>query len=180
MRSGSRLSLRVRTRWDVTSSSTGARSPIVGVMPAGFSFFERDARFWVPLTFTQAQRLEDTRTTRLTYGWYQVGRLRTSADIAAAQAQVDALNAANTEAFPEIAPIWARHAVSYHRRAAARRARARRERHSLSALGRRRVRSVDRRDQSSRISRWLAPACVRASSRPGSRSARAGAGSRDC
>jgi predicted permease len=79
---------------------------IVGVMPAGFSFFERDARFWVPLTFTQAQRLEDTRTTRLTYGWYQVGRLRPDADIATAQAQVDALNAANTDAFPDIAPIW--------------------------------------------------------------------------
>jgi predicted permease len=79
---------------------------VVGVMPAGFSFFEREARFWVPLTFTQAQRLEDTRTTRLTYGWYQVGRLRADADIATAQAQVDVLNAANTEAFPEIAPIW--------------------------------------------------------------------------
>jgi predicted permease len=79
---------------------------VVGVMPAGFSFFEREARFWVPLTFTQAQRLEDTRTTRLTYGWYQVGRLRADADIGTAQAQVDALNAANAEAFPDIAPIW--------------------------------------------------------------------------
>jgi putative ABC transport system permease protein len=84
----------------------GRRFTIVGVMPMGFSFFDRDVRFWLPLTFTQAQRLEDTRTTRLTYGWYQVGRLRAGADIREAQAQVDALNAANSAAFPEIAPIW--------------------------------------------------------------------------
>ena len=85
----------------------GRRFTIVGVMPAGFSFFDRDVRFWLPLAFTQAQRLEDTRTTRLTYGWYQVGRLRADADLAKAQAQVNALNAANAAAFPEIAPIWA-------------------------------------------------------------------------
>jgi predicted permease len=84
----------------------GRRYTIVGVMPDGFSFFDRNVRFWLPLTFTPAQRLEDTRTTRLTYGWYQVGRLRTGADVAEAQAQVDALNAANTAAFPEVAPIW--------------------------------------------------------------------------
>ena len=85
----------------------GRRFTIVGVMPAGFSFFDRDIRFWLPLTFTQAQRLEDTRTTRLTYGWYQVGRLRAGADVTEAQTQVDALNGANAAAFPEIAPIWA-------------------------------------------------------------------------
>jgi predicted permease len=84
----------------------GRRFTVVGVMPAGFSFFERNVRFWLPLTFTPAQRLEDTRTTRLTYGWYQVGRLRPGAELAEAQAQVDALNAANTAAFPEVAPIW--------------------------------------------------------------------------
>jgi putative ABC transport system permease protein len=84
----------------------GRRFTIVGVMPAGFSFFDRNVRFWLPLTFTPAQRLEDTRTTRLTYGWYQVGRLRPGAEVAEAQAQVDALNAANTAAFPEVAPIW--------------------------------------------------------------------------
>ena len=74
----------------------GASYSIVGVMPDEFSFFERDARFWLPLTFTEAQRLEDTRTTRLTYGWYQVGRLGADADLAEAQAQVDTLNAANS------------------------------------------------------------------------------------
>jgi predicted permease len=84
----------------------GRRFTIVGVMPAGFSFFDRNVRFWLPLTFTPAQRLEDTRTTRLTYGWYQVGRLRPGAELAEAQAEIDALNAANTAAFPEVAPIW--------------------------------------------------------------------------
>jgi predicted permease len=85
----------------------GRRFEIAGVMPEGFSFFDPDVRFWLPLTFTQAQRIEDTATTRLTYGWYHMGRLRTDADVAQAQAQVDALNAANSAAFPGIAPIWA-------------------------------------------------------------------------
>jgi putative ABC transport system permease protein len=79
---------------------------IVGVMPAGFSFFDPEVRFWVPLTFTPAQRLEDVPATRLRYGWYHVGRLRDGADIEQAQAQVDALNAANVDAFPDIRDIW--------------------------------------------------------------------------
>jgi hypothetical protein len=41
---------------------------IVGVMPAGFWFFDPDARFWVPLTFTEAQKV-DNPGTRLTYGF---------------------------------------------------------------------------------------------------------------
>ena len=80
---------------------------IVGVMPERFSFFDSDVRFWLPLTFTQEQRIEDIARTRLTYGWYHMGRLRAGADVAQAQAQVDALNAANSAAFPDIAPIWA-------------------------------------------------------------------------
>ena len=81
---------------------------IVGVMPAGFSFVERDARFWVPLTFSAEQRTIDTPATRLTYGGglYHMGRLRPGADLALAQEQVDALNAANTERFPAIRDIW--------------------------------------------------------------------------
>lgn len=83
----------------------GRQFTIVGVMPAGFSFFEPDVRFWVPLTFTEGQ-MTDTATTRLTYGFYHMGRLHPDADLAQAQAQVDALNAANLERFPDIGAIW--------------------------------------------------------------------------
>ena len=79
---------------------------IVGVMPARFSFFDPDVRFWVPLTFTAPQRSVDTPATRLSYGWYHVGRLAPGADLEQAQAQVDALNAANVERFPDIRAIW--------------------------------------------------------------------------
>lgn len=78
---------------------------IVGVMPPGFAFFDSEARFWVPLAITDAQKV-DNPTTRLTYGFYHMGRLRPDAHVAQAQAQVDALNAANTERFPGIRDIW--------------------------------------------------------------------------
>ena len=79
---------------------------IVGVMPPDFSFFDPDARFWTPLTFTDDQRTVDTPATRLTYGFYHFGRLRPGADLTQAQAQIDALNAANLERFPNIRDIW--------------------------------------------------------------------------
>jgi predicted permease len=74
---------------------------IVGVMPSGFSFFDPDVRFWVPIAFTTEQKVESAAT-RLTYGWYHMGRLAPGVDLAQAQAQVDALNAANLERFPDL------------------------------------------------------------------------------
>jgi predicted permease len=78
---------------------------IVGVMPAGFSFFDSDVRFWLPLAFTPEQRVDNT-TTRLTYGLYHMGRLAPGATLEQAQSQVDALNAANMERLPDTAVIW--------------------------------------------------------------------------
>jgi hypothetical protein len=78
---------------------------IVGVMPAGFTFFDSEARFWLPLAFTPEQRVDNT-TTRLTYGLYHMGRLAPGATLEQAQSQVDALNAANMERLPDTAVIW--------------------------------------------------------------------------
>jgi predicted permease len=83
----------------------GTPFTIVGIMPAGFSFFDSEVRFWLPLAFTAAQRVDNT-TTRLTYGFYHMGRLAAGADLAQAQAQVDTLNAANIERMPDTGVIW--------------------------------------------------------------------------
>ncbi len=77
---------------------TGQRYTIVGVMPAGFSFFDPDVEFWIPLAFTQAERSDDARTR---YGFFHVGRLRPQATVAQVQAQIDALNAASFKRFPQ-------------------------------------------------------------------------------
>jgi putative ABC transport system permease protein len=71
---------------------------IVGVMPEGFEFADPEARFWIPLAFTAEQKSDDSRHSN---NWYNVGRLKPGATIEQAQAQVDALNAANLERFPQ-------------------------------------------------------------------------------
>jgi len=71
---------------------------IVGVMPRGFLFVDPDVRVWTPLAFTPEQRSDNARHNN---SWVSVGRLRPGATVAQAQAQVDALNAANLERFPK-------------------------------------------------------------------------------
>jgi putative ABC transport system permease protein len=95
---------------DLRLGWTGQRYTIVGVMPRGFSFFDSaddgharsrgdEVQFWIPLAFTAAQKSDDSRTR---YGFFHVGRLRRDATIEQAQAQIDALNAANLKRFPEL------------------------------------------------------------------------------
>jgi putative ABC transport system permease protein len=94
---------------DLRLGWTGQRYTIVGVMPRGFSFFDLgndgharasgdEVQFWIPLAFTPAQRSDDARTR---YGFFHIGRLRPDATIEQVKAQIDALNAANFERFPQ-------------------------------------------------------------------------------
>ena len=69
---------------------------IVGVMPRGFLFVDSDARYWVPLAFTPEQKQSFHNN-----NWYNIGRLKPGATLAQAQAQIDALNAANLERVPQ-------------------------------------------------------------------------------
>jgi predicted permease len=78
---------------DVTLS--GRPFTIVGVMPEGFSFWEPDVRFWVPLTFTAPQRLNP-----IANNWYNIGRLAPGATREQAQEQVNATNASMLEEQP--------------------------------------------------------------------------------
>ena len=81
---------------------SGRPFTIVGVMPRDFQFADGDARLWIPLAFTPQQKSDDARHGN---SWYNVGRLRPGAMIEQAQAQVNALNAANLERFPQFTQL---------------------------------------------------------------------------
>ena len=70
---------------------------VVGVMPPDFLFVDPEVRFWTPVAFSDEDRSDDNRHSN---SWRNVGRLKPGATMEQAQAQVDALNAANMERFP--------------------------------------------------------------------------------
>src|ERR1051326_5841948 len=70
---------------------------IVGVLPPDFNFIQPEVRLWVPLAFTAEQKI-----THHNNNWYSIGRLKPGATMQQAQDQVNALNAANLERFPQI------------------------------------------------------------------------------
>ncbi len=70
---------------------------IVGVMPAGFRFYDDEVVLWLPTAFTVEDRADAARHSN---NWTHVGRLAPGATIEQVRTQVDALNAANLERFP--------------------------------------------------------------------------------
>jgi predicted permease len=70
---------------------------IVGVMPRNFVFINPEVRLWIPAAFTDEQK-----TVHHNNNWYNIGRLKPGASIQQAQAQVNAVNAANLEKFPQM------------------------------------------------------------------------------
>ncbi len=76
---------------------SGRPYTIVGVMPPGFVFVDPDVRLWTPLAFTAEQKQAHHSN-----NWVSIGRLKPGATIAQVQTQVDAVNAANMERFPEL------------------------------------------------------------------------------
>lgn len=55
---------------------------ILGVMPPGFQFLSREARLWVPFSFTRQQQSDDARHSN---SWSMAARLRPGAGTALAQ-----------------------------------------------------------------------------------------------
>ena len=74
----------------------GTPYTVVGVMPAGFRFINSDVMLWRALAFTPERRQQ-----RHSNNWRNIGRLKPGATLAQAQAQIDALNAANLDRFPQ-------------------------------------------------------------------------------
>jgi predicted permease len=71
---------------------------IVGVMPKAMEVLHPSVLLWRPLAFTPEER-SDARRHSNNYG--NIGRLKPGATVQQAQAQIDALNAANLERFPQ-------------------------------------------------------------------------------
>jgi predicted permease len=74
----------------------GTPFTIVGIMPRDFVFMSPDVRLWTPLAFTAAQKTQYHNNS-----WSHIGRLKPGATLAQVQAQINALNAANLERFPQ-------------------------------------------------------------------------------
>ena len=71
---------------------------VVGVMPASFDAVDPGTLLWKPLAFTAEQKSDGQRHSN---SYWNLGRLKPGATLARAQAQVDALNAANLQRFPQ-------------------------------------------------------------------------------
>lgn len=71
---------------------------VVGVMPKALEALDPGTLLWRPLAFTAEQKSDATRHSN---NYWNLGRLRPGASVRLVQAQVDALNAANLERFPQ-------------------------------------------------------------------------------
>jgi len=75
---------------------------VVGVMPQNFTFLDDKTMLWRALAFTDPQKSDESRHSN---NWKNIARLRTGATVSQAQAQVDALNRANLDRFPQYKQI---------------------------------------------------------------------------
>ena len=75
---------------------------IIGVMPRDFVFLQPETLLWMPAAFTNEQKSDAQRHSN---NWMNLGRLKPGATIELAQAQVDALNAANLKRFPQYSEL---------------------------------------------------------------------------
>lgn len=79
---------------------SGRPFTIVGVMPREFVFVNPGVRLWTPAAFTAEEK-----TVHHNNNWYSIGRLKPGATVEQVQAQINALNAANLEKFPQMRPL---------------------------------------------------------------------------
>jgi putative ABC transport system permease protein len=83
----------------------GRPSPVVGVMPPGFSFLDREVQLWAALGFNAESRTPRGR-------WLVVlAKLTPGVTIARAQADMDTITAGLTRQFPEFDTGWASNVV---------------------------------------------------------------------
>ncbi|MCC7125599.1 MAG: ABC transporter permease [Acidobacteria bacterium] len=80
----------------------GTPFTIVGVLPPDFRFIDPEVQMVRPVAFTAAERADDQRHSN---NWEQIGRLKRGATTAQVQAQLDALNRANLDRFPELREV---------------------------------------------------------------------------
>ncbi len=71
---------------------------IAGVMPPGFVFLNPEIQLFRPAAFTAREKSDESRHSN---NWQQFARLKPGATLEQAQSQLDAINAANLERFPQ-------------------------------------------------------------------------------
>ena len=71
---------------------------VIGILPQGFKFIDPAVQLMRPAAFTAEEKSDDSRHSN---NWQQFGRLAPGATMAQAQSQVDAINAANLDRFPQ-------------------------------------------------------------------------------
>jgi predicted permease len=76
----------------------GQSYTIIGVMPRSFLFLSPEIMLWTPLAFTAEQKSDNHRHNN---NWNEIARLKPGATLEQTQAQIDALNAANLDRFPQ-------------------------------------------------------------------------------
>jgi predicted permease len=80
----------------------GRAHTVVGVMPPRFRPTDDDVELWTPMTFTAEQRSDDSRHSN---NALYLARLKPGATLQQAQSQIDALNAANLDRFPQFREV---------------------------------------------------------------------------
>jgi predicted permease len=80
----------------------GKPHTIIGVMPPRFHPTDEERDMWLPMTFTAKQKSDDERHSN---NAVYIARLKPAATVQQAQAQIDALNAANLERFPQFKQV---------------------------------------------------------------------------
>jgi len=81
---------------------SGQQFQVIGVLPASFSFLQNDVEVYLPAAFAPADK-DDNR--RHSNNWQMIGRIRDGASMEVVQQQVDAVNRANNDRFPQFKQI---------------------------------------------------------------------------
>jgi putative ABC transport system permease protein len=80
----------------------GQTYSVVGVMPQDFMYLRNDVLLWRALAFTPFQKSDEARHSN---SYQQIARLKPGATVQRAQEEIDALNAANLDRFPQFKEI---------------------------------------------------------------------------
>lgn len=80
----------------------GQQIEVVGVLPKEFTFLQDDVDLYTPVAFAPADKGDDRRHSN---NWQMIGRMADGATIDVVRQQVDALNLANMDRFPNFKQI---------------------------------------------------------------------------
>src|SRR5262245_13821131 len=80
----------------------GRPHTVIGVMPPGYRPIEAGSALWRPMTFTAKEKSDEQRHSN---NAVYMARLKPGATVQQAQAQIDTLNAANLDRFPQLKEV---------------------------------------------------------------------------